>query len=158
MRLRIIPLTLVGLLTATGCVSVSGSGAPEPPAPAPSLAPAGDPSPSPVRPGQPSARQELARTGPDKPKEEKETEKEKRKEKGREKDPDAHEPPRRTVRPDSPARRAPAEVRPPKKDRPRVGVRPSRPRTDYDMGSLCDDSAGVTDPSLTALCRQNYGR
>ncbi|MGW2559308.1 hypothetical protein ACWCXB_08700 [Streptomyces sp. NPDC001514] len=162
MRLRTMPLALLALLTATGCVSVSG--APTSP-PAPGLAPAGDRSAAPLAPGQPSARGELAETAPEKPKE--------RSKAGKgqvpapatsdrahtDGDRSAPVPPRRAVHPEPPGRRTPSKVRVPRADRPGIGVRPSsRPRPDYDMGKLCADSEGVADPSLTALCRDTYGR
>ncbi|WP_351230773.1 hypothetical protein [Streptomyces sp. NPDC002133] len=168
MRLRTMPLAILTLLTATGCVSVSG-----PPAspPAPSLAPAGDRSSAPLAPGQTSARQELGETAPEKSQQQTTDKGMGTGEQRPDQDPapgtpdrtrpdgdrSAPVPPRRAGHPEFPGRRTPPKVRLPRTDRP--GVRPpARPRPDYDMRKLCARSEGVADPSLTALCRDTYGR
>ncbi|MFD7445187.1 hypothetical protein [Streptomyces sp. NPDC059909] len=164
MRLRTMPLALLALLTATGCVSVSGT--PSSP-PAPGLAPAGDRSSAPLAPGQPSAHEELVESAPEKPREQDKAGKDQ--DKGRapaasdrtrnDDDRSAPVPPHRAVHPEPRGRHTPPKVRVPRSDRPGIGVRPpSRPRLDYDMRRLCSDSEGVADPSFTALCRDAYGR
>ncbi|MGW7284149.1 hypothetical protein ACWGH4_01415 [Streptomyces sp. NPDC054847] len=155
---RILASLALLLLGVTGCVAVPT--APRP-APAPSLAPAGDRSPAPVVPGrvvQPSAREALASTGPE------ERPKGKAKERGGPKAQGegrkAAEEPVRQLRPRRPAA-GPARAVPVRPERPTQRPaprpRPPRPRTSYDMRSLCEASDGVTHADVTALCRGSYG-
>ncbi|MEV3987401.1 hypothetical protein AB0J57_00670 [Streptomyces sp. NPDC049837] len=149
------PFALAVLLGATGCVSVPRTV----PAPEPrQWAPAGDPAPSPVhwpRPPEPPAREALATIGPlPGPR------------LGPPRAPVRQE--RRTDRPPAreraeagaPTRRAPAPERPRPRPRPKPpAVRvPAVPPPSYGMDDVCRASQGVTDPSLTALCQEMYGR
>lgn len=135
------------LLGVTGCVSVPP--APEP-APAPSLALAGDRSPSPLEPSaaQPSAREALASTDPvDEPKDAKARPKAKENaagQRGDEKQRPAVAPPARRVAPE-PGHRAHPHPRAP------------QPRTGHNMRELCEQSDGLTNPEITAMCRDAYG-
>ncbi|WP_338674053.1 hypothetical protein V1460_14020 [Streptomyces sp. SCSIO 30461] len=164
MRLRIIPVTFAALLSATGCVSVSGA----PHSPVPSSAadpvPADAQAPAAPVPVRPSAHEELASTAP-----------EEQPPSGRDGGADAKArgattggattggdsarrpdrlPARKAAQP-TPPRRSPAKARP-----PRGGTSDGAggPQPGYGMPNLCEESDGVTDPALTALCRQTYGR
>ncbi|MEV6782691.1 hypothetical protein [Streptomyces sp. NPDC051098] len=161
MRLRITFVALAVLVASTGCVSVPHTGKPG----TPGMAPAGDRSTAPLeprpaepvtpphRPTQAPVRETLAETGPgaaatgapvrqhpeDRP----------------------VSAPRRGAEKPPPRRARPAAERraqPPRPRRPRPVVRAPRPRLTYDMRSLCAISDGITDPSLTKLCRVAYGR
>ncbi|UUN30375.1 hypothetical protein [Streptomyces sp. FIT100] len=167
MRLRIMPVALLALLAATGCVSVSGhgSGAREPAAPPPGLTPAGEASASPLAPpatapapGQASARAELAKS--DGAKSDGASSATPAAPAPRDGARPRPVPPRRDdVQAGPPARQTPPKPRPPRATRPDTGVRPPvRPRPHYDMGRLCNDSRGLADPSLTSLCRENFDR
>ncbi|MFD5426025.1 hypothetical protein [Streptomyces sp. NPDC127084] len=163
MRLRIIPVTFAALLSATGCVSVSGT--PHSPVPSEATDPAAadaqeTAAPSPVR---PPTREELASTAP---------EQRASADLGGAADSKARGatagsgsarhphrlPPRHAAQP-APPRRGPAEGRPPRTgaEDETQGPRPG-PRPGYGMRNLCEESDGVTDPALTALCHQTYGR
>ncbi|MFH8925851.1 hypothetical protein ACH4D4_02210 [Streptomyces pristinaespiralis] len=165
---RIPALAALVLLGVTGCVAVPTAPRPAT-APSPAPAPAGDRSPSPVatpdRVVQPSAREALASTGPQDRAEDRAAERGGAKAQGQGGKP-AVEPggqarkrrpgtgPARAV-PARPERRAaPPERRP---QRPASRPRPPRPRTSYDMRSLCEASDGVTNSDVTALCRDSYG-
>lgn len=155
---RTTALAALLLLGMTGCVSVPS--APRP-APAPSLVPTGDRVASPVEPSrdlQPPTRGTLASTGP----------MEQRKAKERTEDRtegrtggNVRSRPVRQQRPAPapPARRAAPE--PEHRDqRPRPLPQQPRPpqfRTSHDMRGVCEASEGLTDPNITAMCRDTYG-
>ncbi|MFC8919898.1 hypothetical protein ACFT5C_29505 [Streptomyces sp. NPDC057116] len=154
---RIVPLALAVLLGATGCVSVPHTAVEPRPK---RWAPAGDPAPSPVHwrpPAEPPAREELATIAPPPrplPRPPRAPVRQDRR---------ADPPPvRERAKPRPPARRAPAPVpeRPRARPRPQPPAAhvPAPPRPSYGMRDVCRASQGVTDPSLTALCRQMYGR
>lgn len=167
---RILVPVALALLGVTGCVAVPT--APRPataPTPAPAPAPAGDRSTAPVvTPGrvvQPSARETLASTVPQ---DGVEGDAEKRggaKAQGRggkaavesggqarKRSPGAN--PEHAV-PARPGRRVAAPER--RTQRPTSRPGPQRPRTGYDMRSLCEASDGMTNSDVTALCRNSYG-
>ncbi|MFE7773566.1 hypothetical protein ACFU5O_06660 [Streptomyces sp. NPDC057445] len=153
------PLALLALLTATGCVSVQGTQEPR----TPGLGPAGNHSSSPLTSPRPPVREELTSTGPEAREERDRTGGAKDEGRPAAQDPKdgvrhAPAPPRQAERPVPPVRRTPPRTGSPRKHRPAGGaVRPTRPRPGYDMAGLCRESAGVADPSLTALCRRNFG-
>ncbi|GGW26370.1 hypothetical protein [Streptomyces xantholiticus] len=150
---RTAALAALLLLGMTGCVSVPS--APRP-APAPSLVPAGDRLPSPVEPSralQPPTRGTLASTGPMEQRKAKQETGE-RAEGGAGGKVRSRPVPRQ--RP-APARRAAPE---PEHQRPRPRPQQPRPpqfRTSHDMRGVCEASEGLTDPNITALCRDTYG-
>ncbi len=148
-RIMLAGLLVLALLCAAGCVSVLPGNRPAAPRPTP----AGDRPPSQLaswQPQQPPARETLGQTGPKTP-----------------------NGPAGSARPDGepvsvpghavpvpPARRAHTpqrKVHRPRAVRPHPRVRPARPPVNYDMGRLCRASDGVTDPAVTALCRDAYG-
>ncbi|MFF3687970.1 hypothetical protein [Streptomyces sp. NPDC002187] len=154
MRLPIKTLTLATalLMGAVGCTTVEP--APRPASPAP--APAGAPSPAAAErpyPAQPSAREELVATGPEN-KSRRHTQPETTGDR-----PAAA--PARAV-PDPAVRRAGVPkrtVQRPRTHRPRPVVRMPRPRPKaYDMHGLCNASDGLTNPGITVMCRDAYGR
>ncbi|MFI2211215.1 hypothetical protein [Streptomyces sp. NPDC020141] len=61
-----------------------------------------------------------------------------------------------TLRPRLPDQRDPGpRTQRPQPPRPAV-PNPPAPRPSYDMESLCDSSTGLTDPSVTGMCRDSY--
>ncbi|MET9668081.1 hypothetical protein ABZY19_22350 [Streptomyces sp. NPDC006475] len=169
MRLRITFIALAVLVASTGCVAVPHTGKPG----TPGLAPAGDRSTAPLeprssepleprptepvnpphRPTQEAVRETLAVTGPGaaatgaparQHPEDRPVSAPRR---------GAQKPPARRARPAAERR-----AQPPRPRRPRPAVRAPRPRQTYDMRGLCAISDGITDPSLTRLCRGAYGR
>ncbi|MFD7612630.1 hypothetical protein [Streptomyces sp. NPDC059828] len=162
MRLRIIPVTFAALFSATGCVSVSGT--PHSPVPSTAAAPAyagTQASPGPA-PGRPSVREELASTAPEQDSAPQQDGAEPgtaaaAPRQGAARQP-GRVPARHEAQPASP-RRTPAKARPPRLSAPQHTGRPyPGPRPGYGMGHLCEESDGVTDPTLTALCRETYRR
>ncbi|MFF1418489.1 hypothetical protein [Streptomyces sp. NPDC058280] len=147
-----LPLALALFLGTTGCMSVSP---PENP-PLPNLAPAQNRSPAPVessRPAQSPAREELAATGPeDTPESTKSSAQQDRSD-------DRPAPGRAAADPFVHGPGAPEdELRRPR-TQPRLGVRPLRPRQDFnDMRGLCAASDGVAKSPIVELCRNTYGR
>ncbi|MGW1978228.1 hypothetical protein [Streptomyces sp. NPDC001889] len=154
-RTTLLALTLSALLGLTGCVSV-----PAEPLRGPRV-PSGLPDHDRTAlPAGPAGRQEpaLASRGP-----------------GRGAEGSGRQTPRGTARPGpggAPAARATIAVplpRPPRTPAPDPRDLPPRapvpvppvpgppePRETYDMKSLCDSSAGITDPSVTGMCRDSY--
>lgn len=179
MRYRIMPIVFIVLLGVTGCTTVTLQVKPLPRV----LLPAGNRSPSPLelqpvqqRPSQPQAREELSAV--DKAiKPDKKPRRDRPGPSARMKTPvlaprPVQVPPAQAIR-KPPVRQAPASpqrprpvVKPPaapakppatRRQAPRK-VQPVQPRKTYDMRDVCAASTGITDPSITALCIDRYGR
>lgn len=152
MKLASMPLVLLVLLGATGCMSVPASTeAPAPVAPVPSRTFSAQP--AAVVPSAPPAAQDVLgaiEEMPPKKRDGRGTVKHRTSDRRA----GATAPPVRADTPDEPRRYAPAHPRP----RGPVVPRGARPHPTYDMRSVCAAGQGVTSGEIAELCRSTYGQ